>query len=81
MVTPFLRGGTYLAEIHALHAFASQRRADGRRWAGLPGAYYEFDDLVFLEGFLGHCRSWGKECAAVVVVCSGGVRGKVFPVV
>lgn len=38
----------YLAEVHALHPFASQCRADRRAWAGLTRAYYQLDDLISL---------------------------------
>lgn len=48
----------YLAEIHALHTFATQCRTDGRAGTGLAGAHDQFDDLI-----LGHCLArHGERC-------------------
>ena len=44
----------YLAEVHALHSFATQRRTNRRRGRRLARADDQLDDLVFLDRFLGH---------------------------
>ena len=54
-----LRGRCYLAEIHALHSFATKRRTDRWRRRRLPRTDYELDNLVFGESFLGHIAEVG----------------------
>jgi hypothetical protein len=53
-------GQCYLAEIHALHSFATKRRTD--RWRGrrLPRADYKLDNLIFGEGLLRHVAGMGR---------------------
>lgn len=46
----------YLAEIHTLHAFASECGADGGTRAGLSRSHDELDNQLLCSGFLGHCE-------------------------
>lgn len=45
----------YLAKVHRLHTFTSQRWANWRAGTGLPGAHDELHHDVLWDSFGGHC--------------------------
>lgn len=51
-----LRNAAYLAEIHTLHTLTAQGGTDRRAGTGLAGSHDQFNDLIHLNSFSGHCR-------------------------